>query len=510
MRMPGWPIGPCGLFKRRAIVVFVTLFSIAAAPFVQVTAVAQLPVAETPHVNSADRLLFWTRAEDVAALSDAQLDLWKDRGVGGFICMTRQLKGMGGTDDFTGEPLADLSAAGYAAQRSLRDSQIVRRAKERGLKLYLGCYVVDYYNIATPFKEWFDDAGWTNVVLPRVRDFAAAAKQLGFAGVAFDQELYPQKGNQTTATWHWNYPGNKHSEKQVREQARQRGRQLMQAILEGFSQVELVVYHFQFPGTWEPVVQKVVNKVDGSAAGLLFTEFYDGMTSVEGYDAIRFLNALFYKGCHVGTWNAAFQHEYNGFYSTLSRRFANWPYACSRVFLSPFSWIDGDVVKAGRYSAPRPPAYVAEQLAAHRKWGMGGEIANYCYRPLSDFDYTPYLAAIDAAGTPGEVDTERPHLEVTSPSRDAMPTTASTIDVEGFAKDNLAIRFIRWKSDRGGEGAARMTWEVESGDYRTGYEWRMNWSIQGIALEPGANQIVLTAEDIKGLTASQTLMVNRK
>jgi len=41
-----------------------------------------------------------------------------------------------------------------------------------------------------------------------------------------------------------------------------------------------------------------------------------------------------------------------------------------------------------------------------------------------------------------------------------------------------------------------MTWQVESGDYRTGYQWRMNWSIQGISLEPGANQIVVTAEGI--------------
>jgi hypothetical protein len=38
-------------------------------------------------VNSGDRLVFWTRCNDVAALSDADLDEWSNRGVDGFVCM---------------------------------------------------------------------------------------------------------------------------------------------------------------------------------------------------------------------------------------------------------------------------------------------------------------------------------------------------------------------------------------------------------------------------------------
>lgn len=38
-------------------------------------------------INSADRLVFWTGCDDVAALSDADLDEWSNRGVDGFVCM---------------------------------------------------------------------------------------------------------------------------------------------------------------------------------------------------------------------------------------------------------------------------------------------------------------------------------------------------------------------------------------------------------------------------------------
>lgn len=43
-----------------------------------------------------------------------------------------------------------------------------------------------------------------------------------------------------------------------------------------------------------------------------------------------------------------------------------------------------------------------------------------------------------------------------------------------------------------------------------GYRWRMDWSVHGIALQPGVNRIVVSAEDIKGLTTPKTLTVTRK
>ena len=128
--------------------------------------------------DAAERLIFWRACEDVAALTDPELDTWKARGVDGFVCMTGRLRDLGGAQDFSGDPDASLAGANYTLQRSLRDSRIVERTKARGMKLYLGVKLANYYNDATPLKDWFDDAGWSREVLPKMRDLAAAARAL--------------------------------------------------------------------------------------------------------------------------------------------------------------------------------------------------------------------------------------------------------------------------------------------------------------------------------------------
>lgn len=458
--------------------------------------------------NSAHRLLFWAGYRDVVALTDAQLDDWKARGVGGFICMSRALPEMGGTNRFTADPAANLELKGHELQRSIRESRIVQRAKDRGLKMYLGCHLANYYNTATPLKDWFDDEGWAKTVLPRMREFAGAARLLGFAGITFDQELYPQKGRVTTATWGWDYPGNTHSEAEVRAQARQRGRELMRAVLDGFPAAEIVVYHYQFPGTWWSVVQERRNHKPNAADPMLFIDFWDGMSSVEGYQAIRFINSLFYKATHVGRdWDAALQYEFNSFYSLLSLRLSNWHHASSRIFQSPFSWMNAGPRKSA-YDAARSPEHVASQLAAFAKWGMGGEFANFCYGGLGGFDYTRYAAAMKSASVPAVVDAEPPRLTITAPDPAKIyHAKDSTVTIAGVATDNLAVRVIRWVNDRGGSGAAQMTWHVKWVNEREGFVGQMNWSVPAIALLPGVNRIELTVEDIKGLSSSHMLSV---
>lgn len=103
--------------------------------------------------NSADRLLFWVSCHVVSALTDAQLDEWRDRGVDGFVCSHQHLRDMGGTQNFTGDPNHPLSTPDYELQRTIRDSMIVDQAHARGMKLYLSVYLVNCYNNATPLKE---------------------------------------------------------------------------------------------------------------------------------------------------------------------------------------------------------------------------------------------------------------------------------------------------------------------------------------------------------------------
>ena len=212
---------------------------------------------------------------------------------------------------------------------------------------------------------------------------AAAAKLLGFAGIAFDQEMYPQQGGAQTATWEWDYPGNTHSEAEVREQARRRGAEAMDEILAAFPKAEFAVYHAFFPGDWRELIQEEVNGLTNTSTDRLDIDFWNGMTSVEGYGAIRFFDSVFYKGPHKGNWDSALTYNQNRAYATFSRRFSNWDYAWSRVKVSPFAWID-DGPKSSSFDDARPPAYVGEQLLAFRKWGMGGEFANFVYAPLDE------------------------------------------------------------------------------------------------------------------------------
>lgn len=74
-------------------------------------------------------------------------------------------------------------------------------------------------------------------------------------------------------------------------------------------------------------------------------------------------------------------------------------------------------------------------------------------------------------------------------------------------RHNLAVRVLRWCNSRRGSGVAQMEWQVLSGDYRIGYNWQTNWSIPGVPLQPGINEITVIAEDITGLASGVTLTV---
>ncbi len=142
---------------------------------------------------------------------------------------------------------------------------------------------------------------------------------------------------------------------------------------------------------------------------------------------------------------------------------------------------------------------MTEQLLAFRKWGMGGEFANYAYAPLADFDYEPYVAALKAGSKPGRVDDVEPTLELTET---AGPT------IEGTAHDDLAIRAVRWRDNGGRSGVARMNWEVLDGDYDSGYEWQTRWSFAAADVSPAATRVEVIAEDIKG-NESKRVVVSR-
>jgi hypothetical protein len=442
-------------------------------------------------------MIFLTNCWDVVELTDSQLDTWRSRGVGGFVCGTGYLYSIGGQYSFTGDPGSPLSGTAFDLQRDIRNTKIVSRAAARGMNLWLGISMTNYFNGTAPFGDWFDDATWSNTVVPQAANLAGAAKQLGFAGVSFDEELYPGLSG-TAGTWDWNFAGNTHPETAVRAKAKERGAQLMTALVGAYPGIDIVDIHPSFTDGWAELVQQVINGIANANESQVDINFWDGMTSVQGYGPIRFADHTYNKTSHLfqATWDSAFTYDLNRMSAMFSRKLSNWAYASSRIDWGPFAWINSGPAP---FDAARSPEEVAAQLAAFRKWGTGGAFVNFAYGGLtSSFDYTPYVPGMQAAAAPGTVDTQPPTGSVGSSTRNGTSVVFS-----GSATDNFAVRAVRWRSSTGTAGAATMNWTVISGTYATGYQWRMDWTAT-VPVATGTS-VTFTFEDVKGLQSTKVV-----
>ena len=233
----------------------------------------------------------------------------------------------------------------------------------------------------------------------------------------------------------------------------------MKAMVSGYPGLELLGYNTQIPESWYEKVQADVNDIPNAFGPDVRIDLWDGLSSVQGYSAIRWFDSIFYKTPHVAgaSWDTALEYNANRIYSYLSRTFSNWSYASSRLHLSPFSWVERGARKP--FSRARDPDYVAQQLDAFKRWGAGGAFGNFAFGPLRYAEYAPYDAALRQASTPARVDTSPPKLALTDPSGSAPRVSAGeTIRLKGTASDDFAIRAVRWYDDRGRQGVARLTW----------------------------------------------------
>jgi hypothetical protein len=450
--------------------------------------------------NAANRMVFWSGVNDCIRATDAQLDTWKANGFGGLSCQIQWLYGNGGSNDFTGDDANPLTETKYSLEKTLKTNQIGARLHARGMKFYMAFYTGNLTDKSTPFLNWFNDAGWNNTLLPNITNFSAGAKLLGADGITFDQEPYSGTG-----AWPWNYAGNTHTEAETRAKVKQRGQQLMQAILAGFPNAEVSNYYVAFPGSWDDLVQQVVNHATNAYGSWVITNLWDGISSVHGYKVIRFLDATFYKNAGIGPMDTGNAYNDNQIFSYISKNWSDPAYQMTHITVSPFIWIDAGP-STSTWDDAQPPAVVGDELMHYRKFGMGGEYWDYGYNTITGgrFDYSPYYSVMKAAAQPGTVDSSAPTLTVSSPL--VSSTTANTIAFSGTATDDQAIRYVSWSNDRGGSGMFPMNWQALSGNYSTTYVWQQNWS-GNVPLASGTNNITVKAVDIHDNTTSQVVTV---
>ena len=90
-------------------------------------------------------------------------------------------------------------------------------------------------------------------------------------------------------------------------------------------------------------------------------------------------------------------------------------------------------------------------------------------------------------------DTTKPTITITSPtSNPTYSTTSSTINLGGTASDNVGVTQVTWSNDRGGSGTAGGT---------------TSWTINGISLQSGVNNITVTAWDAANNQNTGTIAV---
>ncbi len=91
------------------------------------------------------------------------------------------------------------------------------------------------------------------------------------------------------------------------------------------------------------------------------------------------------------------------------------------------------------------------------------------------------------------VDQLPPQIFITSQHQNGILRTANlSISIQGTASDDIAVKQVTWRTERGRSGIANGT---------------SNWSVNDIAVSRGANPITVTATDTKGNSSSTTITV---
>src|SRR5262249_33934289 len=92
----------------------------------------------------------------------------------------------------------------------------------------------------------------------------------------------------------------------------------------------------------------------------------------------------------------------------------------------------------------------------------------------------------------GLADIESPTLRITTPTVATVNTNLGAINVAGTATDSLRVASVAWRSNRGFSGTAAGT---------------TTWSIAGLPVLTGRNEVAVTAADDAGNISSAAMLV---
>lgn len=108
---------------------------------------------------------------------------------------------------------------------------------------------------------------------------------------------------------------------------------------------------------------------------------------------------------------------------------------------------------------------------------------------------TPVAPEPEPPSNPAPADTTPPTLQISSPARATLTSSAASIVISGSATDNTAVKSVTWTTSMGASGAA---------------EGLPAFKTQAIPLAKGTNQIVIRAWDASGNSSWRSISVTRR
>lgn len=460
--------------------------------------------------EGGDHVGFWLSFDPFIQQTDAQLNTWKARGVDAFYFNLHFLWGHGGSFRFTGNPASVGAGAEWARQREIRDTNIIARCNARGIETYPIIYLLNAANPDRIFQYWFDDSGWANSTLPELSNVAAMCELYGATGLAFDGEQYAGPGTAWSIS---GPPAQGQPAATTRAKVRQRGFDMGNTLAAACPGIEIAFYYMRLPESWDEECFRLLGSPNGSTNRTIWN-LVDGLigsniASLHGWD-----EGTMKQPNGPASFHEAFKWDVNRIYAHVSR---NWFYrdlATTKLNVSRFTWIDDDP-NAGSFGSARTAAATQVHWDAVKNWTVGRRFANFCFRPPNGaisgypapFNYTSpenYLPVILDTSTVETVDASPPSLSNVATTGNL---TTGPFNVSGQARDNFAIKSIRWVNNRGGSGVAQMTWVVESGAYGNTQVWRTDWTITGIPVVQGVqNTVTITCQDIHLREVTHTIL----
>lgn len=493
---------------------------------------------------AAARWFGWSSAADAAYFFDA--DLWVARGCKGFI-FGSQLYGFGGSQQFTGNSIT-VNADGTPNQYQWAlehwgpgaNTKIGTALRAKGMKSYWKIYpeVSGAGTNGFIMGDVLFNAANRAAIVNEFADQAAFAKLVNMDGIAFDAE----GGSFAGGTWAWNFTGNTHTQAETEAAAYAFGQEVGNAMAAQFPNYDLALYSFYITEGWHYFLSGANNP------SLVRLQWLDGILSTANHGNVRHFDSVMYKSLQGGaSWDVIMKYNVNRHMAWASRNFLSWTTRAPQYMVSAFNWIDEHYPQEAE-SFDQGEPNVAVQLAASKKWGMGGEFAVYFYRGSNGYtvdsgghwvsgaanDGYTYTGARTAppsvrgsgshvpgmitAGTAGTADTHAPTMTY------SYSRSGSNVTFTGTSTHDWGIHYVKWQRLVGSNpanvaatGYFPMTFNQNGGSPLTNLNSAyMDWG--GATVQPNGNSgtipnapagtwIVLTTATILGQATSRIVQV---